>query len=477
MKRTVLSIFATLCATAIVAQEHAEMAYVASTAQLTLDAASISKKGVVSIEVSNPNATEYKDAPVCVKLPEANKWQGATVWCEGVEIASQLDDLNGDGVMDELALVIDLAANQGKTLQVTLSKKPLPADRYESRVFATMRRRNVKKGRTIDLTEQNPLIDTISCTSDAWYNEVFPHGLCFENELMGYRVYFRSDQGTDLYGKRVPQLELERSMWYTPEIRDSAAIYNYGEDYIVVGQTATLGTLRGWDDSKDDPNYLSTPSGAKLADPCMQMLKPFDWRQARIVARGPVRTIVDMNVEGWQYKGHVLNAKSRYILYAGNREHQIVQQLEEQNNKTTKQQGNDELSSLEFVTGVMKVGSLNHDSVDVAINEYMFDGEGLCASYGKDWPDGNRKNFPYMSKAALAVSLPAQNVTRTIDRREQILYGVRLNADGSLIYRAACAAPDLETFAPTADGRWDYLRWFEWCKAWKELKPVSVTVQ
>ncbi len=134
------------------------------------------------------------------------------------------------------------------------------------------------------------------------------------------------------------------------------------------------------------------------------------------------------------------------------------------------------VADLEFVTGVMKVGSLNHDSVDVAINEYMFDGAGLCASYGKDWPDGNRKNFPYMSKAALAVDLPVANVTRVIDRREQILYGVKLNADGSLIYRAACAAPDLETFAPTADGRWDYIKWFDWVRQWKQQKPVTVQI-
>lgn len=476
MKKLLFSALA-LAATCAMAQEHQEMAYVASTAQLTLD--NVGKKGIVTLQVTNPNATEYKDAPVCVKLPASLKYKSATVRVDGGEIPSQLDDLNGDGVFDELALVVDLAANESKSLEVTFGKKPLPADRYESRVFTTMRRRNVKKGRTIDLCEQNPLIDTISCTSDAYYNEVFPHGLCFENEIMGYRVYFRSDQGTDLYGKRVPQLELERSMWYTPEIRDSAAIYNYGEDYIIVGQTATLGTLRGWDDSKDDPNYLNTPSGAKLADPCMVMLKPFEWRQAKIVAKGPVRAIVDMNVEGWQYKGQTLNVKSRYILYAGNREHQIVQQIaksEELGVRAFSPKNAEELSAFEFVTGVMKVGSLNHDSVDVAINEYMFDGEGLCASYGKDWPDGNRKNFPYMSKAALAVDLPAANVTRVIDRREQILYGVKLNADGSLIYRAACAAPDLETFAPTADGRWDYLKWFDWVRQWKQQQPAGVSI-
>lgn len=475
MKKTIIATLLTAVTASGWSQQaqHTEMKYVATTAQLCLS--NIDKKGALTLEVTNLNSTDRKDAPVCVQLPQGHKWKSATVYADGVEIPSQLDDLNGDGCYDELSLVVDIEANASRTLQVTFGKKPLPADRYESRVYATMRRRNVKKGRTIDLTEQNPLIDTISCTTDAYYNEVFPHGLCFENELMGYRVYFRSDQGTDLYGKRVPQLELERTMWYTPEIRDSAALYNYGEDYIIVGQTATLGTLRGWDDSKDDPSYEQTPSGAKLADPCMQMIKPFDWRQAHIVAYGPVRTVVDMNVEGWQYKGQTLNLKARYILYAGNREHQIVNQLCRVSDRG--EEVNVGLDEMEFVTGVMKVGSLNHDSVDVAIERYISDGKGYCASYGKDWPDGNRKNFPYMSKAALAVSIPTGNVTRTIDRREQILYGVKPNPDGSIIYRAACAAPDLETFAPYPDGRWDWQRWFEWSQAWAQEQPVTVVAK
>ena len=445
-----------------IAQEHKEMAYVASTAQVKLE--TIGKKGIVTLEVTNPNDTYYKDAPVCVKLPAALKYKSATVCVEGQEVPSQLDDLNGDGVYDELSLVVDLEAKGSKTLEVTFGKKPLPADRYESRVFTDMRLRVVKKGRTIDLREENYKIDTISEVEDTHYSDVYPHGLCFENELMGYRVYFNAGHGTDLYGKRVPQLELDRSMWYTPEIRDSAALYNYGEDYIVVGATASLGTLRGWDDSKWDPAYLNTVADRRSVDPCMQNITPFDWRQAHIVAKGPVRTVVDMNVEGWQYQGRKLNLKARYILYAGNREHVIVNQLEG-------------AEGLEFVTGVMKVGSLNTDSVDVAMQQYIFDGKGFCASYGKDWPDPNHKLFPYMSKAALAVSIPESNVTRTLDRREQILYGVKLNADGSIIYRAACAAPDLETFAPYEDGRWNYKRWFEWAQAWSQQKPATVEVK
>lgn len=456
-----------LTASTVMAQEHKEMAYVASTAQVKLE--TIGKKGVVTLEVTNPNEVAMKDAPVCVKLPAMMKYKSATVTVDGQEVPSQLDDLNGDGTMDELSLVIDLEAHGSRTLCVTFGKKPLPADRYESRVFTDMRMRVVKKGRTIDLREENYRIDTISEVEDTHYSDVYPHGLCFENELMGYRVYFNAGHGTDLYGKRTPQLELDRSMWYTPEIRDSAAIYGYGEDYIVVGATASLGTLRGWDDSKWDPAYHNTVADRRSMDPCMQNITPFDWRQAHIVTSGPVRTVVDMNVEGWQYKGRKLNLKARYILYAGNREHQIVNQLEAADGQP--------LTDLEFVTGVMKVGSLNQDSIDEAMIRYEYDGHGYCASYGKDWPDPNHKLFPYMSKAALAVSIPEANVTRTLDRREQILYGLRLNTDGSVIYRAACAAPDLETFAPYADGRWNYRRWFEWAKAWSLLKEAEVEVK
>ena len=472
MKRYILAALA-LAAVSASAQEHKEMAYVASTAQARIE--NIGKKGIVAFDVQNPNNAEYRDAPVCIKLPAAFKYKSATVRMDGVEIPSQLDDLNSDGVYDELSLVVDLGANETRQLEVTFGKKPLPEDRYESRVFTDMRMRVIKKGRTIDLREDNYRIDTISEVEDKRYSDVYPHGLCFENEVMGYRVYFNAGHGTDLYGKRVKQLELDRSMWYTPEIRDSAALYNYGEDYIVVGATASLGTLRGWDDSKWDPTYLNTVPDRKSIDPCMQNITPFDWRQAHIVASGPVRTVVDMNVEGWQYKGHKLNLKARYILYAGNREQQIVNQLCEVADDGT--EVTSRISQLEFVTGVMKVGSLNQDSVDVAMTKYIYDDRGFCASYGKDWPDTNRKLFPYMSKAALAVSIPEQYVTRTLDRREQILYGVHPATDGSIVYRAVCAAPDLETFAPYEDGRWNYKRWFEWAQAWNRQQPAIVVLK
>ena len=180
MKRSIL-LAACLFATIGLAQQHTEMNYVASTAQAQIDV--IGKKGIVTLEVTNPNDQTYKDAPVCVKLPDLKKYKSVTVRLDGIEIPSQLDDLNSDDTFDELSFVVDLEPKASKTLVLTFEKKALPADRYESRVFTDMRLRVVKKGRTIDLRKENYRIDTISEVEDIHYSDVYPHGLCFEKTV------------------------------------------------------------------------------------------------------------------------------------------------------------------------------------------------------------------------------------------------------------------------------------------------------
>jgi hypothetical protein len=306
------------------------------------------------------------------------------------------------------------------------------------------------------------------------YSKMMHHGPAFENEMVAYRVYFDKKQSTDLYGKRVRQLELADGLWYSSEVPQLVKERNFGDDIILVGQTISIGTLRGWDDSKDDPAFANKPSAGKVIDPCMVMIDPFEYRQAHIMAKGPVRTVVDMNVEGWQYKGRKLNLKSRYILYAGNRECQVIQYLSESGESAKK--GKSDLSKMEFVTGVLKVGVFNTDSLDLAGKHYIFDGKGLCASYGKDWPDGNHKLYPQMSAAALAVSISPSYVTRTIDRKDQILYGVHPDENNQITYRMAFCAPDKEGPQLTPKP-WTPKSWFDWCKNWNKIKPLEVVIK
>lgn len=429
-----------------------------------------------SVTLKNPNKQDIKDAPVCLEVPtlpstgntqnSGKGYRSAIVKINGKEVPCQMDDLDGDGLMDELSFVIDIAKKGKMKAEITYSTKEANANRYTPRVHAQMWFKDNDKKRSYTEKQHIPT-DTVSERVDNMYSKMMHHGPAFENEMVAYRVYFDKKESTDLYGKRIRQLELADGLWYSSEVPSLVKERNFGDDIILVGQTISVGTLRGWDDSKDDPEFTNKPAQGKVADPCMVMIDPFDYRQAHIVAKGPVRTVVDMNVEGWQYKGRKLNLKSRYILYAGNRECQVIQYLQDAENKDT------DLSKIEFVTGVMKVGIFNTDSIQLAGLHYIHDDKGLCASYGKDWPDGNHKLYPQMSAAALAVSIDPSYVTRTIDRKEQILYGVHPDENNQITYRMAFCAPDKEG-VQLVSSPWTPESWFKWCHNWNKLKSVIV---
>ncbi len=420
----------------------------------------------LTVTLKNPNKQNLTDAPVCIAVPTDGNYKSATVMINGKEIPCQMDDLDEDGRKEELSFVVDIAKKGKLTANITFSTEEAKADRYPARVHAQMWFKDNTKGRSY-LEKQHIPTDTVSERVDNMYSKMMHHGPAFENEKVAYRVYFDKKQSTDLYGKRVPQLELADGLWYSSEVPALVNDRNFGDDIILVGQTISIGTLRGWDDSKDDPEFAKTPAKGKVADPCMVMIDPFDYRQAHIMAKGPVRTVVDMNVEGWQYKGRKLNMKSRYILYAGNRECQVIQYL------SAADGGSKDLSKMEFVTGVLKVGIFNTDSINLAGLHYMQNGKGLCASFGKDWPDGNHKLYPVMSAAALAVSIDNAFVTRSIDRKEQILYGVHPDENNQITYRMAFCAPDKEGTQLVASP-WTPKSWFTWCKNWDKIKPIVI---
>ncbi len=423
-----------------------EMRQVATAAQLKLSETADN----ITLSLRNPNKTAVKDAPVCIALPAGTPYKSATVMAGSREIPSQMDDLDGDGIKDELAFVLDFKKKGKETVTVRFSTDEAPANRYPARVHAQMFFADKNKKHKV---KQHIPTDTVSEFVDNMYSKMHHHGPAFESDLVAYRVYFDKKQSTDLYGKRIPQMELAEGLWYNDTVSlavscDLRKDKNFGDDMILVGQTISIGTLRGWDESRENP---------------MVMIDPFQWRQAHIVAKGPVRTVVDMNVQGWKYKGRTLNLKSRYTLYAGNRECEIIQQFE------------GDTKGLEFVTGVMIVGTLPplKDGAPEGDHYAFKDDAGRCASWGRNWPDGNRRLYPEQATSALAVTVPQEYVLRTIEQPTQILYGVKTNEDNALLYRMAFAAPDKETFVK----KWTPKSWFDWCKEWKNTLPVEVLLK
>jgi hypothetical protein len=164
----------------------------------------------ITVEVNNNWDRAKTDEPVVINLRDLHtgfKVKSAVVMEGSSEIPSQLDDLNRDRKMDELAFVTSLPAHGRKTFQVTLSSEK-STKTYPARVYAEMFIADPRKGK-----HQSVQAITVPGTSNI-YSMVRPHGPVLESELVGYRLYFNEKQTPDIYGKFNKGLEIKESQFY-----------------------------------------------------------------------------------------------------------------------------------------------------------------------------------------------------------------------------------------------------------------------
>lgn len=298
---------------------------------------------------------------------------GATVYLldgrrHRIEIPSQLDDLDGDGRFDELVFPVTFGAERTLTVQVDYSTDPVAHD-YKPLVNAQMWWKNPDK----TLAEKRQL----ASQKDDMYHKLHHHGPAFESEYAAYRVYFDKKQSIDTYGKKQPRLELRETMWYPTDEQLTAG---YGHDNLRVFGTVSVGTLKGWNPAK------------RRAEHIVGMRR----REATIRACGPLRTVVDMRVEGWNYGGREIDLTSRYILYGGG---SVV--------KAENYVSGPDADSLLFATGVMK---MRGDSTSVR----RCGDCRLMQTVGCDYPENDTLRWE-RETVGLAVWLPERCVASQID--------------------------------------------------------------
>lgn len=391
--------------------------------ELSASAQGLEKK--IEVIVENPWNAEKVDEPVVIDLSSLGAGftvKSATVFDGTNEIPSQLDDMNGDTRADELAFVINLPASGKKTLNVTLSSlksdKTYPARVYAEMLFRTSKKNKYAKGYAI-------YADGASDT----YNVQHHHGAAFESELVAYRIYFNEKQTTDLYGKFHKGLELEESQFYPT---GEQLKRGFGDDVIKVNSSCGAGTLRGWDGTQST------------------LIKPVAVRGQRILASGPVRTIVDAEVKGWQYQNKELNMINRYTLYAGHRDAQVDVLFDAPLDKEV------------FCTGVQNI---------TGHADMFSDHNGLVASWGTDWPVNDTVKYK-KETVGLATYIPKKYVVKETSDKENFLYTISAPGKSSFRYYTSFTSCK-ETF-----GYPDKEKWFAYVQEWKKAleQPVKITV-
>lgn len=385
----------------------------------------------IKVKLTNLLNVKRSDVPVVVSLRDVQfNVVDAVVKDGDREVSSQIDDLDRNLRNDELAFVIDMEAKGKKTLTVELYSDMQTERNYPRRTYGDMIVRDFKT------KKKNKFPGYIHSLSAPEGVDVFHllhhHGADFESELVAYRVYFDERQTYDLYGKYNKQLELQTSQFY-PDDKQLAA--GYGDDVLWAGQTVGLGALRGWDGQKPT------------------MVSPVKSRGQRMVASGPVRTIVELTDEGWQLGGQTFNIRQNVIIYAGHRdcEVQVYQDAP--------------VKEVQFATGVIN------------LNDKMYsDHKGLVGDWGGNWPNGAKDSIAGKPKivVGLAVNVPEKYViSEPANQKDQFLYTLGMKGSDRLTYNMAFTC-DKESF-----GFKDAKEWFAWMKQWKkELdNPVKVTVE
>ena len=382
------------------------------------------------VGVSNPSHFARTDVPVVIPLTNYGDVRSALVTVNGQEVPCQLDDLNQDEIFDELCFLADLGKKEKKTYTITLMNEGEPRP-YPARVYAEMVLSN-SKDKTLKKHQQNNYIESLTARGDAayTYNIQHHHGVDFESELNGIRIYFDARQTLDLYGKFKKQLELKETQFYTPdELKDQG----YGDDVLWVGQTFGLGAFRGWDGQQPT------------------LVEPVRSRTQRVISYGPLRAIVEVVDRGWKVDAQrePVNMTLRYTQYAGHRDTDVDVFF------------NKDVTDYRFSTGIINVKG----------SEEFSDKKGLRACWGTDYPAADTIKWK-RETVGLAVYVPQKNiVSEEPANKDNYAYVLKVNGK-HMAYKVTYTS-DNESF-----GYHSAKEWFKFLKEWKKEveQPVSITV-
>ncbi len=402
-----------------------------STLFLSACCVAVSATQSITVSVTNPMNISRADVPVVIQLSPYGNVCSAIVRQNGQEIPCQLDDIDQDESFDELCFLADLKKKEKKEYTITFYETGEPRT-YPARVFAEMVMLNTRD-KKLKKNQHNNYIESITARGDAayTYNLQHHHGVDFESELNGVRIYFDARQTLDLYGKFKKQLELKETQFYTDQEQKAKG---YGDDVLWVGQTFGLGAFRGWDGEKPT------------------LVEPVRSRTQRIISYGPLRTIVEVIDRGWKADANKapINMTLRYTQYAGHRDTDVDVCF------------NKDVTGYRFSTGVINVKG----------SEEFSDKKGLRACWGTDYPSTDTVKWK-RETVGLAVLLQQQNIVSE-EPANKDNYAFVVKADGKhMAYKVTYTSAN-ETF-----GYHSAKEWFNYLTAWKREveSPVIVNIK
>ena len=392
----------------------------------------------LTVKLTNSQSVAREAVPVSVPIdsPLVSRLGGpvmsATVRGADGDLPYQLDDLDDDGIYDELFFLTDMPRKSKQSITVTFSTVGTPAV-FPSGVYGSLsiRDRSSKNPKHLPITSL-----TVPASSNP-YQYVFPHGPLLESEYVGFRIYCDHRQSVDYYGHRQKQVELPETAFYPSKEQKSNG---YGDDVLYTGSTYGCGTMHGWDGSTS------------------VMFQNVRSRTYTLLASGPLRTIIQTVNKAWRVTESSLpvDVTTRYILCARHRDVKVEVSFSRP------------VPDLQLSTGV----------TDIVGSEAITDKSGLRGCWGTACAGNNPKVYDTHT-VGLAVCVPREYYrgdAHFTDGKEQLpnqAYVALLSTSTDSLHYWFTATCDLETF-----GFADSKAWSDYLHSWKRslLSPVKVEI-
>jgi hypothetical protein len=263
----------------------------------------------LTLELQNQTSLIRKDTPSSLNIkilkvlqPEFNENAFVILDEENKEIPSQADDLDRDGMADQIILITDFLPDENKQATVRFSKTGEKAKEYPKRTQAEL---SIKKGgKWIERKYEGGEFENISylrvppqLTDHSYY--IRYEGPGWESDKVGYRFYLDWRNAIDIFGKKVPDMVLQNVG--LDDYNSYHEMADWGMDIFKVGSSLGIGSLGMWIDKK------------------VNMVSQTDSVICEIVANGPVRSQIRTKYFGWKPDNRSYHLTSNLSITAGSR--------------------------------------------------------------------------------------------------------------------------------------------------------------
>jgi len=250
-----------------------------------------------SFTVSNPLNEDIVDKSTVLTRADVMKFLDDTNFTgvlyarteTGEWLPTQCDDLNGDGNWDELAFLCDLGAGEtaGIAFEIPDTMPEFP------------QRTNIRFGRMTKPFDEVSGDLRMKTNETKFTAPVYQmEGPAWENDVIAFRNYYDARSGIDIFGKTTAEMVMDS---VGVNGREYHTLADWGMDILKVGNSLGAGAIAiGIGDS-------------------LYRVGPCESGSYRVVAEGPVRSILDLTYLNVPAGERSYNVTHRIAIHAGDR--------------------------------------------------------------------------------------------------------------------------------------------------------------